>query len=149
MILIPPTHGRAGASLIYPHEELEARQTTLGTVEDRLAAELDRIYRAEFGVSPHPSWIQPVEHVEDKARQKAIFRQEVYAPERARQILLEDTGQQVVLQVAVSTRSRVPIVSNPYRAMNADTDPFDRPERYRTFKGWDAETGLMVFGRAA
>lgn len=71
------------------------------------------------------------------------FDRPANAPERSRVFLDGHRGQVRTVQIPVTTQSRIPIVLQRYRY----EDPFDRPERYLTFKGWDAETGLMVFDR--
>lgn len=147
MNLIPPTHGSAGASVRMSTEQ-EARERSLAVLE-ALEGEIHRMFRAELSATPHRDWTQPVEVVRSPGSEEVSIRLEVHAPTQDTTVQVAETGEVRTLSVPVSTESRIPIVANRYLGPGTDIDHFHRPDRYLTFKGWNADTGLMVFGRTA
>ena len=138
MILIPPTHGRAGVRSINSREYLD--RVGADAVRRGMAADLNRLFQDELGVDAPEAWLS-WETVETP--DEVDVRLSATAPTRATEVLTP--GGVRTFTIAVTTESRIPIVLNPY-AYGIDT-PFRRDDHVLTFAGWDAETGLMVFDR--
>lgn len=142
MILIPPTHGRAGA------RQTVARELLVDNAEKRLRErmidEMNRLYREEFGADVPEAWLSWELIPRDPAYEME-FRLRAEAPTRSNTFLDARRGIARTVPIAVTTSSQIPIVTNPYRY--ADDNPYRRSDHVLTFQGWDAETGLMVFDR--
>lgn len=138
MNLIPPTHGRAGVRSINSRRYLD--QVGEDAVRRRMVSDLNRHFRDELGVDAPEAWLS-WETVETP--DEVDVRLSATAPTRAREVLAP--GGARTFQIPVSTESRIPIVLNPYTY--GTDNPFRRDDHVLTFKGWDAETGLMVFDR--
>ena len=136
MTLIPPTHGRAGVRSIISREYLAA--VGEDAVRRAMVADLNRLFQDEFGVDAPEAWLS-WETVE--APDEVDVRLSATAPTRAQEVLTP--GGVRTFTIAVTTGSQIPIVPRPYHFDN----PYRHPDHYLTFKGWDAETGLMVFDR--
>ena len=140
MILIPPTHGRGAARLRVPAAEIVDRGE--GVFRAEVLNSLNRIFREEFGVDAPESWIQ-WEAVDSPWSDDTEIRVEAIAPTTANVVRVPGGTRAFV--IPVTTESRIPIVNKPHRIV--DGDAYLRADHALTFKGWDAETGLMVFDR--
>ena len=139
MILIPPTHGRAGVRTINAREYLA--QLGEEGIRQQMLYSMNRLYQDEFGADVPESWLS-WELIESPT--EVDIRLEASAPRRAQTFLDARRGTARTVAVSVTTESRVPIVHPSYRY---DENPFRRDDHVLTFAGWDAETGLMVFDR--
>ena len=136
MNLIPPTHGRAGVRSINSRRYLD--QVGEDAVRRGMVANLNHLFQDELGVDAPEAWLS-WETVETP--DEVDVRLSATAPTRATEVLTPDGIR--TLAIAVTTESQIPIVPSLYRFDN----PYRRPDHHLTFKGWDAETGLMVFDR--
>ena len=140
MILIPPTHGRAGVRSISSREYLD--RVGADAVRRGMAADLNRLFQDELGVDAPEAWIS-WEVIETP--DAVDVRLSAEAPTRARTYLDALRGSVRTVPIAVTHESRIPIVANPYPY--GTDNPYRRDDHVLTFAGWDAETGLMVFDR--
>lgn len=140
MKLIPPTHGEAYVRTLNSREYLEA--VGEDRVRETMVRDLDRHFLDELGVCAPRPWLQweALDRPEHELRELWL---RALAPTSSRTVWLVPRGEAQELQVPATTQSRVPLVRSPYRF----EDPFDRPDRYLTFKGWHPESGLMAFDR--
>lgn len=142
MILIPPTHGRAGV------RQTVARGLLGGGAEKRLRErmldEMNRLYQEEFGADVPEAWLSWESTPHDPTYEME-FRLLAEAPTRATTFIDARRGTARTVQISVTTRSKIPIDPTSYRY--EDSNPFRRDDHVLTFQGWDAETGLMVFDR--
>ena len=142
MILIPPTHGRAGV------QQTVARELLVDNAEKRLRKkmldEMNRLYQEEFGADVPEAWLS-WESIPRDATYEMKFRLRAEAPARGRTYFDALRGVVRTVPIALTTSSSVPIVANPY-VYGIDA-PYRRGDHVLTFAGWDAETGLMVFDR--
>lgn len=138
MNLIPPTHGRAGVKKISARTYLE--QIGEERVKETMRKDLNRVFQEELGVDAPEGWLyfEVLDHAGD-----VEIRLSAEAPTQARTVRLATTGEVRTFEVPVSTQSSIRIVTSPYNFDN----PYIDPKHHLTFKGWDAETGLMVFDR--
>lgn len=142
MKLIPPSHGRAGVRTISAREYLIA--VGEDAVRQKMFDDLNRLFRDEFGADVPRAWLS-WEVIDTPGTGEVDIRLSADAPLQANTVWLAPLGEARTVQVAVTDKSRIPIVQNPY-AYGVD-NPFRRDDHVLTFKGWDAETGLMVFDR--
>lgn len=143
MKLIPPDRGRFRVKVRLEAAEAAAEEDD--RIETHLIRKIDRFSRDELGVHTVPRDWLAFERFDLPEDGTVEFRLEATAPTRSRTVLLPSLGQERTFQIPVSTKSPIPIVPSPYRY--ADTNPYRRADHVLTFKGWDGETGLMVFDR--
>lgn len=143
MKLIPPDRGRFGVKVRLEAGEAAAEEDD--RIEAHLIRKIDRFSRDQLGVHTVPRDWLAFERVDLPEEGAVEFRMGATAPTRAHTAFLPSLGQERTFPVAVSTLSSIPIVPSPYRY--ADTNPYRRADHLLTFKGWDGETGLMVFDR--
>lgn len=142
MILIPPTHGRAGVRRVVARELLVDNAEK--RLRERMLDEMNRLYREEFGADAPEAWLS-WESLPRDSTYEMEFRLSAEAPTRARTYLDALRGSVRTVPIAVTHESRIPIVANPYPY--GTDNPYRRDDHVLTFAGWDAETGLMVFDR--
>lgn len=142
MDLIPPTHGRAGVRTVSAREYLVA--VGADAVRQTMLDDLNRLFQDEFGVDAPRAWIS-WEVIDTPGTGEVDIRLSADAPLQASTVWLAPLGEARTVPVPVTDKSRIPIVQSPY-AYGID-NPFRRDDHVLTFKGWDAETGLMVFDR--
>lgn len=140
MRLIPPSHGEAYVRTLNSPEYLQ--RVGEGQIRETMVQDLDRVFQTELGVPAPRPWLQweTLDRPEHELRELWL---RALAPTSSRTVWLVPRNEARVLQVPATTQSRVPLVQKPYRY----EDPFDRPDRYLTFKGWHPESGLMAFDR--
>lgn len=140
MKLIPPSHGRAGVRTINAREYLA--QMGEEAIRQQMRYSMNRLFQDEFGTDVPEAWLS-WELIE--APTEVDIRLEANAPLRSQTFIDGRRGIARTVPIALTTESRVPIVTSPYHY--ADDNPFRRDDQVLTFQGWDAETGLMVFDR--
>lgn len=142
MILIPPTHGRAGVRTINAREYV--LQLGEEGIRQQMLYSMNRLFQDEFGADVPEAWLS-WEVVDTPGTGEVDIRLAAEAPLRANTVWLAPLGEARTITVPVTDQSRIPIVQSPYRY--ADDNPFRKSNHVLTFAGWDAETGLMVFDR--
>ena len=142
MNLVPSTHGRAEVRWIAAQEAIAAVGEE--AVREQLLDEMDSLFRREVGAMAPREWLTwTVSHSANGLRTEVLLVAE--APTRSQTYFDAHRQETRTVPIALTTASRIPIVPTTYRY--EDTNPFRRIDHVLTFKGWDAETGLMVFDR--
>ena len=142
MNLIPPSNGRAEVRRIDAQEAIAAVGEE--AVREQLLDEMDSLFRREVGATAPREWLSWfVTPSADGLRTEVLLTAE--APTRARTYFDAPRGAVRTVPIALTTRSSIPIVANPY--VYGIDNPYRRTDHVLTFAGWDAETGLMVFDR--
>ena len=136
MTLVPPTHGRAGVRSINSRVYLAAVGEE--RLRQQMLSQMNRVFQDELGVDVPEAWLS-WEIVESP--NEVDVRLSATAPTRAQEVLTPSGVR--TFTIALTTGSQIPIVPRAYHFDN----PYRHPDHYLTFKGWDAETGLMVFDR--
>lgn len=140
MKLIPPSHGRAGVRALQPRRYIE--RVGEERVKETMRRDLDRVFQEEFGVDAPEDWLT-WEILDTPAPDEVDIRLSAVGPTRSNVFYDVRRNQARTVAVPVTTESSIPIVPSPYHFDN----PYVDPRHHLTFKGWDAETGLMAFDR--
>ena len=142
MILIPPTHGRAGVRRVVARELLGDKVEK--RLREQMLDEMNRLYQEETGADAPEAWLS-WERIPRNPTYEMEFRLRAEAPTRSQTYF--DALRNVVQTVptTLTSKSRIPIVPTTYRYKATEASP--RDVHFLTFKGWDAKTGLMVFDR--
>ena len=142
MNLVPSTQGRAEVRWIAAQEAIDAVGEE--AVREQLLDEMDSLFRREVGATAPRAWLTwSVSHSANGLRTEVLLTAD--APLWSNRYFDARRQEVRTVPIAVTTESKIPIVTNPYRY--ADDNPFRRDDHVLTFKGWDAATGLMVFDR--
>ena len=140
--LLPPSNGRAEVRWVDAQEAIDAVGEE--AVREQLLDEMDSLFRREVGATAPREWLTwSVSHSANGLRTEVLLTAD--APLRSNRYFDARRQEVRTVPIAVTTESKIPIVPNSYRY--ADDNPFRRDDHVLTFKGWDAETGLMVFDR--
>lgn len=137
MILIGPEHSNAAVHCaVDPDSPVEG-------IWERLREKMDQVYLDKFGAPVPEEWLayDKIRRAFDGPEIKFLLR--AVAPRRARQVYLPDLNEVRDLPMYASAASKIPITSWSYEF---DRLYIQKSEHY-VFRGWDLETGLMVFDR--
>lgn len=115
-------------------------------VFERLADDLRDAFEEAFGSPLPPSWVS-IRRLEahDGPADVVSLVGRVTPPQKATRYFNALRYRVETSLMTLTEKSRISITTNPYR-YSAEMIHF-HPEHFLSFKGWDADTGLMVFGR--
>ena len=106
-----------------------------------LVEQLVRTFMEEFGCEPHSSWVSKTE-TSESALNLTRIEMRVTFPTKGDEFLLE--GKRIKSPTVLDEHSRLPVKQQPEISIHPD---HPLPIRTAQHIGWDADTGLMVFGR--
>lgn len=128
----------------------EAYADTLPMAVRSLAEQLVRKFMEQFDYEPHASWFSKTETAES-ALNLIQVRMSVTLPSKGGEVIVEN--ERIKLPVVLNEHSRLPVKQQAEVFVDSDAaDGWDHPIRPAPVYtarhiGWDADTGLMVFGR--
>lgn len=109
-----------------------------------LAEKLVRSFTEEFDHEPHSSWFSKTE-TNESALNLTRIEMRVTFPTKGDEIMLE--GERIKSPVTLDEHSRLPVKQQADFLAHSGHPDHLIPIRTARHIGWDAETGLMVFGR--
>ena len=109
-----------------------------------LVEELVRGFVEEFGHEPHSSWVSKTE-TSESALNLTRIEMRITLPTKGDEVVVE--GERIKLPVVLNEHSLLPVKQQPATALDSDHQILRPLVRTNQHIGWDADTGLMVFGR--
>ena len=128
----------------------EAYADTLPLAIRSLVEQLVAKFMEEFDYDPHSSWFSKTE-TDESALNLTRIDMQVTLPTKGDEVMVE--GERIKLPVALNEHSRLPVKQQAEVFVDSDAaDGWDHPIRPTPVYtarhiGWDADTGLMVFGK--
>lgn len=128
----------------------EAYEDALPMAVRSLVEKLVAKFMEEFDHEPHSSWFSKTETGESALNLTRIEMQVTF-PDKGDEVMVE--GERIKLPVVLNEHSRLPVKQQAEVFVDSDAaDGWDHPIRPTPIYtarhiGWDADTGLMVFGR--
>ena len=120
----------------------EAGESAFRHAGQECAARVSALFEAEHGTSPHASWLEVWESPGDTAQNLRTVRAAVSPPTEGSEVILG--GGRVTLPYPVGERTSIPVPTPRPFSWVGETMPAPLPAQ-ALFRGWDADTGLMVF----
>ena len=109
-----------------------------------LVEQLVRTFMEEFGCEPHSSWVSKTE-TSEPALNLTRIEMRITFPTKGDEFLLE--GKRIKSPTVLDEHSRLPVKHQADFLAHSDHPDHPLPIRTARLIGWDADTGLMVFGR--
>ena len=109
-----------------------------------LVEQLVRTFMEEFDCEPHSSWVSKTE-TSEPALNLTRIEMRVTFPTKGDEVVVE--GERIKLPVVLNEHSLLPVKQQPEISIHSEHSLLPNPVRTAQHIGWDADTGLMVFGR--
>ena len=120
----------------------EAGEAAFRRTGQECSARVSALFEAEHGTPPHASWLEVWEAPGDPVLNLRTVRAAVSPPTEGSEVILG--GGRVILPFPVGERTSIPVPTPQPFSWVGETVPAPFPAQ-ALFRGWDADTGLMVF----